>query len=304
VEADEAFTLEAAEIAGDDFADGAEAVGEILMGFGHGEGGGAGGVGHFEDGCGEALADAAKGDAFDEADEVAEAGAEDAEKFEGEFGVAAAAGEEVILANEHGFAGLLGDDGGRIGAAVEDGDFGDGGGGFLHGKDDLAAAGGEFVDPDAAAGDDPDAFAGLAFVEEGLLGVEAADGGDLGKVFPFGLGENGKEINRRERLEAELAHRSIVTPVTAGMFDGGYSWAVPIKSYIAWPAPGKTAALESALLALPGCEVLPAENRDLLLLVTDTAGEAEEKALGAALEEIESLQCLSLVAGVTEKETA
>ena len=87
------------------------------------------------------------------------------------------------------------------------------------------------------------------------------------------------------------------------MFDGGYSWAVPIKSYIAWPAPGKTTELESALLKLPGCEVLAAENRELLLVVTDTAGEPEEKALGAALEEIESLQCLSLVAGVTEKET-
>lgn len=78
---------------------------------------------------------------------------------------------------------------------------------------------------------------------------------------------------------------------------------MPIKSYIAWPVPGKAAELESSLLNIPGCEVLPAENQDLLLLVTDTPAEPAEDALLKQLERLENLQCLSLVAGVTEKET-
>lgn len=79
---------------------------------------------------------------------------------------------------------------------------------------------------------------------------------------------------------------------------------MPIKSYIAWPAPGKAAELESSLLRMAGCEVLPAENQELLLLVTDTPDEGAEKALCAQLEGLPTLQCLSLVAGVTEKDAA
>lgn len=79
---------------------------------------------------------------------------------------------------------------------------------------------------------------------------------------------------------------------------------MPIKSYIAWPTPGKVQDLQTDLLQIAGCEVLPAGNRDLLLLVTDTPGEPEEKALTAALEQVKTLQCLSLVAAVTDKEAA
>ncbi len=79
---------------------------------------------------------------------------------------------------------------------------------------------------------------------------------------------------------------------------------MPIKSYIAWPVPGKVADLQSALLNIPGCEVLTADNRELLLLVTDTPGEPEEITLTARLEQLDTLQCLSLVAGVDEKECA
>jgi len=79
---------------------------------------------------------------------------------------------------------------------------------------------------------------------------------------------------------------------------------VPIKSYIAWPTPGKAQELQADLLQIPGCEVLPAGNRELLLLLTDTPGEPEEKVLTATLEQIKTLQCLSLVAAVTDKEAA
>jgi nitrate reductase NapAB chaperone NapD len=72
---------------------------------------------------------------------------------------------------------------------------------------------------------------------------------------------------------------------------------MPIKSYLVYPTQGNKAELEARLCALPECEVLPATNHDLLVLVTDTDGEAAEKVLLAKLEAIDSLQCLALVAG-------
>lgn len=79
---------------------------------------------------------------------------------------------------------------------------------------------------------------------------------------------------------------------------------VPIKSYVAWPALHKAQQLESDLLLLPGCEVLRSTNQDLLLLVTDTPDDPAEEALLHQLDALPTLQCLSLVAGVTEKESA
>jgi hypothetical protein len=72
---------------------------------------------------------------------------------------------------------------------------------------------------------------------------------------------------------------------------------VPIKSYLAYPAQGKKVELEMQLRILPECEVLAATNHDLLVLITDTANEAAEKALELKLKEIQTLQCLALVAG-------
>jgi hypothetical protein len=95
-----------------------------------------------------------------------------------------------------------------------------------------------------------------------------------------------------------------VTPVTAAAPIPAHTEAVPIKSYIAWPLPGKAAELQSQLLQIPGCQVLPAENRELLLLITDTPSEPAEKLLAAQLEAITDIQCLSLVAGISEEDAA
>lgn len=72
---------------------------------------------------------------------------------------------------------------------------------------------------------------------------------------------------------------------------------MPIKSYIAYPAQGKRERLRRDLAAMPECEVLPAAEHDLLVLVTDTPSEAAEKLLTARLHEIADLQCLALVSG-------
>jgi hypothetical protein len=54
---------------------------------------------------------------------------------------------------------------------------------------------------------------------------------------------------------------------------------MPICSYLVHPMRGKKDALALALGALPGCEVIPAANYDVLVLVTDTPHEDAERAL-------------------------
>ncbi|MBX3052289.1 MAG: hypothetical protein KF753_12475 [Caldilineaceae bacterium] len=72
---------------------------------------------------------------------------------------------------------------------------------------------------------------------------------------------------------------------------------MPIKSYIAYPVLGKKERLQRALIAMPECEVLPAAEHDLLVLVTDTPNEDAEKQLAARLQAVAELQCLALVSG-------
>lgn len=93
---------------------------------------------------------------------------------------------------------------------------------------------------------------------------------------------------------------SPVTLVTVPRRKWPHTRYVPIKSYIAWPRTGSGAALTEKLATLPGCEVHGAENRDILLLITDTRDDSAEDALQTELGRIEALECLTLVAGVGE----
>ena len=79
---------------------------------------------------------------------------------------------------------------------------------------------------------------------------------------------------------------------------------MPVKSYLVHPAEGKKEAVTTALAAISGCEVMPAANQNLLILVTDTLDEAEEKSLQRQLEALPGLNQMALVSGfdVSEKE--
>ena len=77
---------------------------------------------------------------------------------------------------------------------------------------------------------------------------------------------------------------------------------MPIKSYLAYSVTGRRDALARALAPLGGCEVIPASNRDVLVLVTDTPDEDAERALQAALGELPDLQALTLVSGLDDPE--
>ncbi|GAA0189375.1 hypothetical protein GCM10009122_49540 [Fulvivirga kasyanovii] len=75
---------------------------------------------------------------------------------------------------------------------------------------------------------------------------------------------------------------------------------MPIKSYLVFPKQGKKALLEASLKDIPSCEIIQAENKDLIILVSETADQGEEDALMQKLSEIESLDHLNLVAGFND----
>lgn len=73
-----------------------------------------------------------------------------------------------------------------------------------------------------------------------------------------------------------------------------------IQSYLVYPEPGRTAALTATLASIPGCEVIPSVNHDLLVLVTESPDEAAQKSLESRLEDLDGAACLAMVGGWTE----
>lgn len=72
---------------------------------------------------------------------------------------------------------------------------------------------------------------------------------------------------------------------------------MPIKSYLAHPKQGGKEALIKAISVLSECEVVPAENENVLVLITDTEDENQETILKSKLDAIPSLKLLALVSG-------
>ena len=76
-----------------------------------------------------------------------------------------------------------------------------------------------------------------------------------------------------------------------------------ICGYLVFSETGAGPALAERLAALPGCDVVPAENRDLLLLVTDSQGADEEAALREKVEQVEGVSALVLTFGEVDPDT-
>ncbi|WP_248722675.1 hypothetical protein [Seonamhaeicola sp. ML3] len=72
---------------------------------------------------------------------------------------------------------------------------------------------------------------------------------------------------------------------------------MPIKSYLAHPQDGKKESLINAISQLANCEVIPAENKDVLIVVTDTNNKAEDEQLKEKIEALDSLKLLAMVSG-------
>ena len=75
---------------------------------------------------------------------------------------------------------------------------------------------------------------------------------------------------------------------------------MPVFSYLAYPKQGAMQALLNELGALEYCEATPADNEEILILVTDTPDEKKEKALQKKLNELKSLQSLGMTFGHTD----
>jgi len=72
---------------------------------------------------------------------------------------------------------------------------------------------------------------------------------------------------------------------------------MPIFSYIALPRDGAKADLCAELSRLPHCRIIPADNHQVVVLITDTPDEATEEALQERLKNLRSLQSLDLAFG-------
>lgn len=72
---------------------------------------------------------------------------------------------------------------------------------------------------------------------------------------------------------------------------------MPIKSYLAHPHKGKKAELIRAISNIAQCEVIPAKNRDILIVVTDTENKTADDELRERLESIKTLQLLVMISG-------
>ncbi len=78
---------------------------------------------------------------------------------------------------------------------------------------------------------------------------------------------------------------------------------MPVFSYLAYPKQGAKEELLNDLAALDYCEVTPAENEEILILVTDTPDEEKEKVLHKKLKKLKSLQSLGMTFGHTDEKT-
>ena len=75
---------------------------------------------------------------------------------------------------------------------------------------------------------------------------------------------------------------------------------MPVFSYLAYPIPGAKQQLLNDLAALDYCEVTPADNEEILILVTDTPDENKEQELQKNLKQLKSLKSLGMTFGHTD----
>lgn len=75
---------------------------------------------------------------------------------------------------------------------------------------------------------------------------------------------------------------------------------MPIFSFLAYPETGMKERLIADLSAMAHCEVKPSENKDVLILLTDTPDEETNKSLIDMIKELRSLQSLSMTFGHTD----
>ncbi len=76
---------------------------------------------------------------------------------------------------------------------------------------------------------------------------------------------------------------------------------MPIKSYVLHSEENNKDILLNELQKLPNCEVIPAQNQEVIVVVTDTKSEEKDTELYNQLLEMKGLKHLSLVSGFDAK---
>lgn len=77
---------------------------------------------------------------------------------------------------------------------------------------------------------------------------------------------------------------------------------MPVLSYLAIPVSGAKSDLLEALNSMQFCEAFPADNQDILVLVTDTPDDTTEKSLQGQLRNLPSLQSLCMTFGCNDEQ--
>ncbi|MFY0686010.1 MAG: hypothetical protein JXQ90_02535 [Cyclobacteriaceae bacterium] len=75
---------------------------------------------------------------------------------------------------------------------------------------------------------------------------------------------------------------------------------MPIKSYVLIPQQDKTTQLLQELSLIEQCESQVAENKDVIVAVTDTPSEVADKELYKQIEQLPSLAHITLVSGFND----
>jgi nitrate reductase NapAB chaperone NapD len=78
---------------------------------------------------------------------------------------------------------------------------------------------------------------------------------------------------------------------------------MPVFSYLAQPVPGGKKDLLDELGKVAHCEVIPSDNEEVLVVVTDTPDQGAEEHLQEDLKGLKSLQCLSMTFGHVDDKT-
>ncbi len=76
---------------------------------------------------------------------------------------------------------------------------------------------------------------------------------------------------------------------------------MPIKSFLVFPHSGKETMLFNTLASQNNCEVFPAENMSVFVLVTDTPSDQDDEVLLRNLQAEENLHHINFISGfITE----
>ena len=75
---------------------------------------------------------------------------------------------------------------------------------------------------------------------------------------------------------------------------------MPVFSYLAYPEKDKKQQLITELSSFEYCEVNPADNKDVLILITDAPDVDTDKELQKKIQALDSLQSISMTFGHTD----